>query len=175
MSLVAKRLDEALRRAPKTGYKASMYTGIVSKLASMAKTALRAAELAECIGKARNECRKSGGAAMCSTGCAGIYLVESGGSKSLLKIGSNSLGVKIDEDRIEIKSKKAGIVLEPGRISILLPSGSGWEEFRVDVSEVDDVIKNYYFIKYTIQRVDWSLNVILRDLASCSRRSGITC
>ncbi len=175
MSVVVRRLEEALRRAPRSGYKASMYTGLVSKLASMAQNAVRAAGLAECIGVAKELCGKSGDAIVCSTGCAGIYLVSSNGDKRVMKVGGNAVGIRISDNVVEVKSKKAGIVLEPGRLTIMLPSGEGWETVSVNIADVDDVVSKYHFIKYAVQRVDWNLNVTLRDLTSCSRLSGLTC
>ena len=175
VSVVIRRLEEALRRAPRSGYKASMYTGLVSKLASMAQNAARAVELAECIGVARELCGKSRGAVVCGTGCAGIYLVAADGDKRVMKVGGNAVGIRVSEGLVEVKSKRAGILLEPGRLSIILPSSGGWETITVNLADVDDVISKYHFIKYAVQRVDWNLNVTLRDLTSCSRRSGLTC
>jgi hypothetical protein len=175
MSLVVKRLGEALARAPKSGYKASIYTGVVSKLISMAENALRAAELAQCIGLSKESCRKRDDTVICDPDCANIFLVSRGEERSILKVGSNAIGVSISGSRVEIKSKGAGIVLEPGKAVILLPAGDKWVPNEIDLTDIDDVVRKVYFIKYAVRKVDTRLEVTLRDLTSCSRRSGLTC
>ncbi len=175
MSLVSKRLAEGLGRAPKSGYKASLYTGLVSKLLSMTEEAMRAVELSKCIGMAKGSCRSlEGGGVLCNPQCSGVYMVESDGSATIVKVGSGSIAIRVGDTLVEVKTGEGGIIMEPGRLRVLLPAMEGWKEIEVDMGDYD-VIAKMHFVKQAIRRVGQRLTFVNQNLARCARSSAITC
>jgi len=175
LSAVAARLEEIIRRTPKTGYKASVYMGILSKLASLADDAKTLADLAQCYGAARELCKKKGETVLCTLGCGGINALRRDGEWAVWKFGSNAFAAKVEEGRVELKTEKTRLVIEPSQVKVYLRAGEGWDEITVDLRDQDDVFRKGYFIRYSVRDVGKPLTVAINDLRACARQYAITC
>ena len=175
MSAVAARLEEIIRRTQKTGYKASVYMGILSKLASLADDAKTLAGLAQCYGAARDLCKKKGDSVLCTLGCGGINALQSGKEWIVWKYGSNAFSVRVSDDKVELKTERTRLVIEPSKAMVYLRAGEGWEEIEVDLRSPDEVYDKGYFIRYAVRDVGKPLTVAIGDLRACARQYAITC
>ncbi len=175
MSTVVSRLEDIIRKTPKSGYKASVYLGIVSKLASLAEEAKTLVDLAQCYGAARELCRKRGDTVLCTLGCGGINASQAGGEWAVWKYGSNAFAARVSDGRVELKTEKTRLVIEPSRAIVYLRAGEGWDEVQVDLRDPDEVFEKGYFIRYAVRDVGKPLTVAIADLRACARQAAIAC
>lgn len=175
MSTVAARLEDMIRRTPKSGYKASVYMGILSKLASLAEEARILAGLAQCYGAARDLCKKRGGDVLCTLGCGGVNAMQRDGDWLIWKYGSNAFSAVVSDGRVELKTERTRLVIEPSRALVYLRAGDAWDEIAVDLRNQDDVFEKGYFIRYAVRDVGKPLAVAINDLRACARQYAIAC
>lgn len=174
MSTVVQRIEDLIRRTPKAGYKASVYLGLLSKLASLADEALTLAHYVECYGAARGLCKRAGGATLCSLGCGGLFASRSGEAR-IWKIGSNAFSAILSDGGVELRTERTRLAIEPGKVKVYLRAGGSWEIVEVDLRDQDDVYRKSYFIRYAVRDVGRPLTVAVNDIRACAREAAIAC
>jgi len=174
MSTVVQRIEDLIKRTPKAGYKASVYLGLLSKLASLADEVSTLAHYIECYGAAKESCKKRGGATLCVLKCGGLFAAKDGKMR-IWKIGTNAFSAILSDGGVELRTERTRLVIEPGEIKVYLRAGESWEIVEADLRDQDDVYSKSYFIRYAIRDVGRSLAVAVSDIRSCARESAIAC
>jgi hypothetical protein len=162
--------EALIERMPKTGLAAARAVGLLSRIVSLVEAVRRAISTAGCIAERSRGCKPLRGKP-CVTGCASIVTAPD----AVWKYKSNPFTARLTDSALILATEELEMTIDRGSALIKLPSVEGKKEFKIDLTNVDGIMSEYYTIMYTLKRLEEPLRKALENLSRCSREKQLAC
>ena len=166
------RIDEALERLPKTGYRASIIYGAAYRFRELVANFEALVSKAKCLAESRGSCSKTSEGLLCNTGCASTMLLESGSEVKVWRYRTG-LSAVYDGKALRVTTKRYVVEALGAKARLLYRHGGGVLE--VDLKDERLLYKVNREISRVLGEVNLELRKATENIVKCARSQAIVC
>ncbi len=164
------RLEAVIEQLPKEGYKAAVVVGLAGRILEIVEKTETIASKIDCIARGKGGCEKR----LCNPKCGKIFL-ETNDKAIIAKYNNNVFSAIIEQNRVEIRTKHARVVIEPRQIQYYIMGKNGLIQDSISLNDPDELFLKNYSVKYALKNIGRNLERALIALRTCAAISAIAC